>query len=358
MKTFDKYIGRTVLGGILIVLLVLVGLFTFFDFIDEVDDIGKQNYGLWQAITYVGLKIPRYIYDLFPTATLLGSLLGLGTLANNSELTVMRAAGISTTRIVFSVLKVGIVLTLLTMLIGETIAPRSGQYATDMRSTTQSEHENHQMVFTTRYGFWARDGNDFINIRTIYPDGGFGGVALYKFDDTQQLRTLSYAKNTYYQNEQWTLYDVERTQIEPTQVTRQHLKSITWDAILSPDLIKIVVIRPHKLSSWGLYKYIQYLKQSEQRTTQYELAFWTRLSYPLVGITMIFLAIPFVFGSLRSVSVGQRILVGALLGVGFHMFNQTIGNIGLVYNISPIFCAFLPPLLFLVLAIIMIRRAL
>ncbi len=356
MKKFDKYIGKNVLAGILIVLLVLVGLFTFFAFIDEVDDIGKQRYGLWEAIEYVLLEIPGYVYDLFPTAALLGSLLGLGQLANNNELTVMRAAGVSIVRIAVSALKVGFGLTLIVMVIGETLAPFSGQYAKSMRATAQSEHEHQQMVFSSRYGFWAHDGNNFINIRTIYPDGGFGIISLYEFDDSQRLRALIYARIAYYEDGQWLLKDVEKTNIYVIKVTREFLKETTWDAILKPELVKIVVVRPHQLSSFGLSKYIDYLKQNGQRTTQYELAFWTRLSYPLVSITMTLLAIPFVFGSLRSVSVGQRILVGALLGVGFHMLNQATGNMGLVYGIYPAVSALLPPVLFLVLAIVMMRR--
>ena len=356
MKKIDKYIGKMVFASILIVLLVLVGLFTFFAFIDEVDDIGKQRYGLWQAIEYVVLEVPRHIYDLFPSAALLGSLLGLGLLANNSELTVIRAAGISILRIAASVLKIGLLLTLIAMLIGETLAPMSGQYANSMRAQAQSEHEHQQMVFSSRYGFWARDGLNFINIRTIFPDGGFGGIALYEFDDDQRLRVLTYARVAYYQNKQWLLKDVEKNYIEPNRITKEYLENSTWEAILNPDLVKIVVIQPHKLSSVGLYKYIQYLKQNGQRSVQYELAFWTRLSYPLTSITMIFIAIPFVFGSLRSVAIGQRILVGALLGVGFHMLNQMTGNIGLVYGLNPALSAWLPPILFLILALILTRR--
>jgi len=356
MNKIDRYIAKSVLAGILIVLLVLVGLFVFFSFIDEVDDIGKQRYGLWEAVQYVILEIPRHIYDLFPSAALLGSLLGLGTLANNSELTVMRAAGVSIMRIALSVLKVGLILTLVTMLIGETIAPQSEQHASSMRSSAQSEHENQQMVFSSRYGFWARDGNDFINIRTIFPDGGFGFISLYEFDAAQHLRALTYAKKAYYQDGQWILKEVEKHTISATQVTREFSESTTWEAVLNPELVKIVVVRPQKLSSLGLHKYIQYLRQNGRRTAQYELAFWTRLSYPLVGITMIFLAIPFIFGTLRSVSIGQRILVGALLGVGFHMLNQTTGNLGLVYGISPAISAFLPATIFLFIAIILMRR--
>jgi lipopolysaccharide export system permease protein len=356
MKTIDKYISQSVLAGILIVLFILVGLFAFFAFIDEIDDIGKQRYGLWEAIQYVVLEIPRHIYDLFPTAALLGTLLGLGILANNSELIVMRAAGVSIVRIALSVLRIGLTLTILVMLIGETLAPMSGQYANNMRSIAQSTHDHQQMVFNRRYGFWARDQFDFINIRTIYPDGGFGWIALYEFDADQRLRAITNASKAYYQNGQWKLYDVTRTQFEPTFVTRQHLETTTWNAILKPEIIKNVVIRPQQLSSLGLYKYIEYLRQNDQRTAQYELAFWTRLNYPLISITMIFLAIPFVFGSLRSVSGGQRFLVGALIGVGFHMLNQTTNNLGLVYDINPALSAFLPPIVFLVIAIIMMRR--
>jgi len=356
MKKLDKYIGQMVLAGILIVLLVLVGLFSFFAFIEEMDDIGKQRYGLWEATQYVLLEMPRYIYDLFPISALLGSLLGLGMLANHNELTVMRGAGVSVVRIGGAVLQRGLVLLLLALMIGETLAPLSSQYAKEMRATAQSEHAQQQMAFNSRYGFWARDGHDFINIRTIFPDGRFGELALYEFDETRHLTALTRAKTAFYENGQWQLEQVEKHQITDTQITHYHLTKSSWQAVLKPELVKIVVVRPDKLSSRGLYKYIQYLQENGQNTEQYELAFWTRLSYPLMSITMISLAVPFVFGQLRSISIWQRISVGALLGIGFHMFNQMVGNIGLVYKINPIFSAFLPALLFLILAILLMRR--
>jgi len=357
MKIFDKYLAKTVFTMIFIVLLVLVGLFTFFAFIDEIDDIGKQRYGIWQAIQYVLLEIPRHVYDLFPVSALLGSLLGLGILANQGELTVLRAAGVSITRIAFAILKVGLVLLLLVMLIGEFLAPYSGQYAKDMRAIAQSEHQQQQMVFSSHYGFWARDERDFINIRTIFPDGRFGHITLYQFDRHWRLKTLIRARTATYKNQHWLLDHVEVNTIKPTTIQRQRLAHITWEAMLNPELVKIVVVQPDQLSSFGLYQYIQYLQQSGQRYARYQLAFWIRLSYPLTSITMIFIAIPFVFGQLRSIAIGQRLLVGALLGISFHMLTQILGHMGLVYNINPILTAFLPPILFLGLALILMRRA-
>lgn len=354
MKKIDRYIGQTVLGGVLLVLITLVGLFAFFSFIEEMDDIGKHNYGLWQAIEYVLLEVPQNIYDLFPTAMLLGSLIGLGLLANNNELTVLRAAGISVERIAFAVLKVSLITTLIVMLIGEMLAPKTDQYAESFRAIAQSDKQ--QMSFDRRYGFWARDGNHFINIRTILSDGGFGHISLYELDAHQRLRTVTYAQNAYYRDKRWLLERVEKTQVTDTAIERYYANELTWRAVLNPDLVKIVDVRPSKLSSLGLYRYIHYLKENNRRSAEQELALWTRLSYPLISTVMVLLAIPFVFGSLRSVTIGQRILVGALLGIGFFMFNQITGHFSLVYALNPIFNAFLPPLLFLIGTLFLLKR--
>lgn len=354
MVTLDRYISRQILHGIFLVLLILVGLFTLFTLIDEISEIGKNRYGLWQAIQYSLLSIPRQVYDLFPTALLLGSLLSLGTLANNSELTVMRAAGVSILRIVISVLRVGIVLILAVMLIGETLAPYTDDLAKELRLNAQSENQQ-QRHFRGQYGFWARDGQNFINIRSMLTDNTFGNVSLYEFDN-HRLTAIIHAKTAHYQNTQWTLQQVEKIQIEPHQVIRQTLPTLMWQAVLNPELVKIVILRPDKLSGFDLYRYINYLQQNNQRSVEYELAFWRRLSYPLTGATMIFLAVPFVFGSLRSVAIGQRILIGALLGVGFYMINQIMGNVGLVYEFNPLISALFPPILCLSVAMILMRR--
>jgi lipopolysaccharide export system permease protein len=354
MRKLDKYIGHEVLIGIALVLVVLVGLFTFFSFIHEVNEIGKQRYGIWEAVQFVLLEVPHNIYDVFPISVLLGSLIGLGSLASNSELTVMRAAGVSVLRITFSTLRVGLGLTLVVMAIGEFVAPYTEQAATELRSLAQSESE--QMVFNSWYGFWARDGENFINIRRILPNGTFGDVSLYSFDTHQKLNSLVRARTAEYHQGHWQLNEVQKTLFEDSKVRQEQLASFTWNAQLSPELVKIVVLNPYNLSSFDLIKYIDYLSGSEQRTLPYELAFWTRVTYPLISIAMMCIAIPFIFGSLRTVSIGQRILVGALIGIGFYMFNQTMGSVGLVYELNPMLSALFAPVLFSGVALWMMRR--
>ena len=101
---------------------------------------------------------------------------------------------------------------------------------------------------------------------------------------------------------------------------------------------------------------MRYLRDNRQDSAPYELALWGKLMAPLATGVMIFLAIPFVFGPLRSVGMGQRVLVGALVGIGFHIMNQTFQQLGLVYGLSPVLSAVLPTGLFLALGIWMMRR--
>ncbi len=352
MQQLDRYIARHISVATLLVLLVLVGLFLFFTFIEEVQDIGKGHYDSWLAAQYVLMVAPRRIYEFFPMAALLGTLLGLGALANSNELTVMRAAGMSTLRIIGSGMKIGLVFMLPILALGEIVAPQSEQYAQNMRSFAQSG----QTAVQAGKGLWARDGQHFIRIQSIEPGGHVKGLALFEFDEQYGLNTLSHAEDGYYQDGEWVLEGLAQTRFTDQGVEAETLTWIEWESLLSPELISVLILEPSRLSTLELYRYIGYLKNNALQSSAYELTLWQRLIYPALTLIMIFLAAPFVFGSLRNVSIGQRILVGSMLGIVFYLLNRALGYFSVLYGISPILSAVLPPLLFLALGITLMRR--
>ena len=352
MKILDRYLGRVVAISTLAVILVLLALFFLIDFVDQLGDVGKGNYGLLQALHYILLIQPRNIYVLFPLAALLGSLLGLGWLASNSELLVIRAAGVSLGQISLSVMKIGLMMVVGVMFLGEVIAPASEQYAQMQRSIAISD----RITLKTDYGIWTRDGHSFINIRTVFPGQRLGEINIYEFDDRHHLRIATSAKTGRFKKGSWLLEDIVQSHINEDGIVTRQVVRAAWESLLSPDLINVLTVRPERLSTWELYRYITYLRDNNQDAERYELAFWTRSVWPVSTAVMIFLAIPFVFGSLRSVGMGQRILVGGLVGIGFYLFNQTFSQVGLVYNFNPAFSALLPISLFFILAVILVRR--
>lgn len=352
MEIIDKYLARAVLGGVLSVLAVLATLDAIIGFAGDADHIGQAGFTLWTAIEFTLCRIPRQAYALFPLAVLLGTVLGLGSLAGSGELVVIRAAGVSLLRIIFSVMKAAMVLIVLAMVIGEAIAPPLTQYAQIKKARALSQ----QVSLNTDYGLWARDGQVYIHVRRVESDGRLTGIQLYSFDDKQQLLSTIEAASARHHGEEWQLNNVVRTEFSPQGATKQHLRHLTWASLLKPELVDVVSILPEFLSVWKLYDYIGYLKENNLDSGLYELSFWNKVMMPLTIAAMVLLAVPFVFGSRRQGGVGQRIFIGFLVGLTFYIVDQLIGQVSVVYAMPPWLGASFPTILILSLGIYSIRR--
>jgi lipopolysaccharide export system permease protein len=352
LKILNQYVGSAVVGSTLLVVFILLALFSFASFVSELEDVGKGGYDLLQAGEYVVLSLPRMAYELFPVSALLGSMVGLGMMASNNELVVMRAAGVSMWQIVMSVMQAGLILMILAVVLGEVIAPESEQYAQTIRSKALSQ----QTAFKTKNGFWTRDGLRFINVRAILPGGELSRVNIYEFDDQRRLREATSARSASYRNDAWVLKDVKQSIISANQVTTHQLPTMVTSFLMNHDVLEVITIKPKSLSAWGLYKYVNYLNDNELNASSYEMVLWSKIVLPFSTGVMVFLSIPFVFGSLRSVGVGQRILIGTLIGIGFYIFNQIFSYVGLVYKVNPAVSAIIPTIIFFALGMRMLRR--
>ncbi len=352
MRLLDRYIGRSVVGHSLIVLVVLLALYFFSLFITELDSVGRGRYSLLHALGYTLLLIPRQIYELFPMVALLGSMLGLGALANNSELTVIRAAGVSVRRVLGSVIKVGMILVLVVTILGEVVAPRLERHALEWRAGLMQEN----VTVQTRGGLWARDGNTFFQLKNVLTTGIADDVTLYHLDQDFRVSEIVVAQHAVYQGQDWRLMDVLSTRFSEGGITTQHLDSLAWHSSLTPEVVGLVSIPPENLSIWDLAGYISYLTENGLDSGPYELSLWIRIMTPLATAGMVLLAVPFVFGSMRSVALGRRVTVGALVGIGFYMFNAIFSRLGLVYMLPPFFSAALPTVVIYLAWALMMRR--
>ncbi|MET0090867.1 MAG: LPS export ABC transporter permease LptG [Candidatus Thiodiazotropha sp.] len=351
ISLFDRYIGRAVLLPILGVMALLLVLIGFFEVVTELEDV-ERGYTAAMAYTYVLLGLPRFCYELFPVATLLGSLIGLGMLAGNSELMAMRAAGVSIGSIVLSVLKAGLVVLCLVVWLGEYLAPLAEQQAQRMKTEALSD----QVSLNTRYGFWSRDGRAFVNIRQVLPDTQLADLSLYEYDDQDRLKRAIHAQRASHGATGWIMQDVTLSEFSDDRIQVQTLPQMPWKTQLEPKSLDVLTVKPHMLAAWDLWRYIDYLKRNGQAAVSYEVAFWGKLAAPLVTLVMLLLSIPFVFGSLRSVSVGQRVFVGAMLGIVFYLLNRAFSYIAVVYSMNALVATLLPLLLFLGTAMWMFRR--
>jgi len=348
----ERYIGRTVAVGILLALTVVLVLLTLFGFIDELDDVGVGQYGVSDAFVFALMSVPRYTFEAFPIAALIGSLLGLGSLASNSELTAMRAAGISVRRILIAIFKTGLLMMVVVVVLGEWVAPEVQERAQIRRA----ELQHGQVLLRSRYGFWARDGRAFVNIRSILPGTGLRDIYIYEFNDGRELELVTHAAEATFADDRWVLKDLKQSHIGRDGVASRQLEQASWDSLLNPSLLRAVVVDPGLLSAWTLYQYLSFMRENGLDVPAYEVAFWAKVVAPLATLVMLFLGVPFVFGSLRTIGIGQRLFSGMLLGSVFFLLNRLLAYVAVVYHVNPLLAAALPAVAFLVAGAVFLRR--
>ncbi|MDG2959722.1 LPS export ABC transporter permease LptG [Bisgaard Taxon 10/6] len=344
MNTLERYIGKSILGTIFATLLTLVGLSAIIKFVEQFRSVGKGTYDSLQAVLFTVLTIPKDVETFFPMAALLGALIALGNLASRSELIVMQSAGFSRLKIGIAVMKTAIPLVLMTMVIGEWGIPQTEQYARDMRAKAISGGS----LMSVKNSVWAKDGNDFIFVRQVCEDANLKDVYIYHFDN-RQLQRLSHANSATYENGKWQLQQLNVSDIKPDQISTKNYISQEWQTSLTPDKLGIVSLRPTSLSISGLSEYIAFLHQTGQDSKKFELTYWRKLFQPISVGVMMMLALSFIFGPLRSVTAGARIVTGICFGFLFYVINEIFGPLSLVYNVAPIVGALMPSVLFLII---------
>jgi lipopolysaccharide export system permease protein len=351
MRILDRYLAGAVIGGTLLTLAVLLPLLGFFILADEMDAVGTNDYGFGDALLFVTLSLPRYAYQVFPIATLIGALVGLGTLAGRSELVAMRAAGVSIARIVLGALVGGLLLAVAAVIIGEGIAPPAEQRALTLRETAQSG----DTMQVTENGFWARDGDSFINIREVQPGAELRDISIFQVKGTN-LVTATHADSASYRDGNWVLQGIQRSHVSGAGIEVERIDEAGWSSLLDPKLLKVIVVEPHALPVWGLYRYVRFMQQSEQDAGRYQVAFWGKLVHPFLVLAMIFVSIPVLLGSARSSGLGAKVFFGIVIGIAFYLVSRSFQYLALLYGLNPALAAAAPPLLFVAGAMLLLRR--
>lgn len=352
MRLLDRYIASNVFNQFSIVLSVLVSLFVFMEFINELSNINRGGYGIIQIVQYVILSVPKILYEIFPIAALIGAILGLSVMARDSELVVMRSVGVSIRRIIVSTMKVGAILGVIAMILGEVVAPITETKAIKIRA----EAIQNNVKQKTDFGLWMRDEKSFVNIGEVLPDLTLLNVKVFEFDQDDKLRHLSAARNGRFEDGKWILENLERTVINPEDAFSDKVKVAYWETRVSPAILKVFLIQPDQLSIWQLTRYIEHLKENKQETKAYELSFWTKIVTPISTLVMLILAVPFVFRQVRSGSLGRSLFAGIMIGLGFFILNKAFNFFVLLFNIPPLIGAILPTLALFIIGMLLIRR--
>lgn len=352
MKKLDRYIALNIIKSYFLVSLVLASAFGLLDLVKELDDINEGQYRTIDAFIYVFMMLPERMFDMLPVIAMIGSVAALGAMASANELIAIQAAGVSASRISWAAIKTGIILMALAALAAEFILPSLAQRAYTRRTLAVAG----SVAVSTEQGFWFRDEHQFINVGKMLYGRIPAEVSIYTFDGRGNLITFTHAAQITIRKQFWLLQDVVQKQLSSETITTRHRDELIWRPFLSPDEINALVMPLEVLSPSVLHTYAQRLRSHSQDAARYEAAFWRKACLPLAAGAMVLLAVTFVFGPLRSVSSGRRLLVGTGIGIMFYLANQIISYIGLLAHLPAALTALTPVLLALMASIGLMRK--
>jgi len=341
MSTLFRYVSREIISSTLLAMLALLGLFSFFDFISELGDAHTPTYTPLIALGYVTLNTPIRLYELVPVALLIGSLFAWNRFALASEFNVMRTAGLSMNRLLGWMMALGITIGVLTLMLGEYVMPYAEQAAKQLKSRATTGVVAREF----RTGLWAKDGNTFINVQAMHPDASLHGVKLYIFDEAFNLRTLRQAENAVWKDGRWTLRNVIETNIGDDRTITTRQPDMAWESAVTPDLLAVLMVSPERMSIATLQAYVSHLRENHQDAGRYEIALWNKMIYPASAPIMLLLSLAFAYRPPRTGGVGGRLLIGVLLGLGFHLINRLVAQVAQLLDWSAPVAAIVPVLM-------------
>jgi lipopolysaccharide export system permease protein len=370
-STIGRYLAREIATAVVFVLIAFLALFAFFDFINELDDVGRAGYSVAAAAIYVLLTLPSRTYEVMPIAALIGSVYALAQLAAHSEFTAMRASGLSRTRALGELIRLGAWLAVFTALVGEALAPPAERLAQELRLSSLGSAVGGQL----RSGLWIRDSlrdtaGDvqrirFVNVGELMPDATLRRVRILEFDQQMRLSEVVKAEKGRFSGPgAWeltgvttTLYHSVESQ-EPLPLLRTErasAESRTWTSELTPALLSVLMVMPERMSAINLFNYIRHLRENQQNTELHEIAFWKKVVYPLAVIVMMALALPFAYLQSRAGGIGYKVFAGIMLGVAFHFLNGLFSHLGLLNTWPPLVAVSIPSIVAFVVAVGLLR---
>jgi lipopolysaccharide export system permease protein len=341
MLIVDRYILVAVISSILLVVAVLLALTGLITFVGQLDNVGKGDFGIEDAVSFVLLVLPQRAFEFMPVASLLGTLLGLSRLAAHSELIVLRAAGFTPFRLAMSVLSVGALIAVFNAALGEFIAPPLEYYAEQQRALAKFPDLN----ISAEQNIWLMHEGFIINATPRSERDWGGGVYLFDFDDDRDLTSIGRADSaTLGADDRWTLRNIVETRLGVERLEASTEQARTLSEGISPELIRFSDVYPDNMTGRDLSSYIEYLRENDLDTTSYEIAFWNRVAGPVAIILMTLLAMPFAYRFQRESGTNVKMAIGVIIGLIYFLASRTLANSGQVFDIDPMLIAWAPSL--------------
>jgi len=327
----DRYIARSWAGNVTLVLLAFMSIYFLGEFMDLIDDIQQHKVKGKVIVHYYAFHLWQIGFTVAPIAVLVGVLVTLGLLARRNEITAMKAGGISVYRAAGPVLGMGLLASVLLYGMQEWVLPATNKAAAADRNVIKgrpaqsSDQFDRRWVLASDERFYNFDyivERDTARARGVAEPGRDGEFSVYGFSiydvdqKTWELRERLYASRaawngatrTYDLERGWRRTTGERSSYRPFAAQRVRVIGREPGGEIEPPSYFRREEKPSDTMGFGeLRDYIASLEARGFDVAKLRVQLHRKLAFPMVGLVMTLLAVPFSF------VVARR---GALYGIG------------------------------------------
>lgn len=346
MGVLSLYLTRLFLGRFAFILAGLVSLMLVLDFLSESDEVIKSGGGGADAMLhYMWLRLPQILSRSFPMAVLLGALVTMAGLARNSEITAMKAAGVSQLGLMLALAPAAVMVALPQFWIDDRLVPPAvealriwgvGDYEPDFARDPQGN-------------VWLRHHGDIVRIHSIdLARQVLGGVTIFRRDPQGRVEREIQATRALPDNGGWMLYDVTVT--DPAAGEVQRLDHMAWRRAPSAGALLALASHPREMPLSQLRRFAS--QTGTAAGPDYLYAVWLnkRLAMPVATMLILFLAIPLVQGFSRRAGMAAILAVGIAIGFLYFTLDGLVLALGEAGLLPPVLAAWGPTLVFAAVA--------
>ncbi|HLW81686.1 MAG TPA: LPS export ABC transporter permease LptF [Candidatus Acidoferrales bacterium] len=346
---FDLYVLRTFVYWLAIMLAGFMILFDAFTLFDLLGDIAKNHIALSVVVSYFLHLAPMMVYQLAPLAALVATLVTLGLLAKNNEITALKASGVSLFRLSLPLILAGALLTSGMFLLDDTFLPYANQRQDALHD--QIKGRPAQTYFQPAHQWIFGENDKIYNYELFDPyDNLFGGLNVFELDpSTFQMRRRIYATRSYWEPNlnSWVL---ERGWVRDfSGATVTSYKPFVVDSFPEfserPTYFKREVFQYNQMNWRQLRNYIRGLQKAGFQTSRLSIEWHKKFAFPLMSTIIILMSIPF------ALLVGTRGAVGGValaigIAIGYWAIAALFEAMGAVGQLPAFLAAWAPDAIF------------
>ncbi len=307
LRDFAMYLGM-----VLATFLILALVFTFFELLT---DIVRNKVPVIMLAEYLLNLSPSLLYLMAPVAVLLAVLITFGLLEKSSELTAMKATGISIYRAALPVVVVCGIFAAAMFVFDQLYIPHTNKEQEILRNQIKGKPPQTYLQADRKWIFGQN--NDIYYYQLFDPDTNqLGGVSIFEFDpNTFQLTRRIYAAHAHWEASlnKWVFEQGWIRTLSGTSIQEYRTFDVATFNNLheDPGYFKKEVKQSSEMNYEELERYISDLEQSGFDTVRLKVQLQKKLAFPLITLVMAVVAVPFAASGRKGGALG-----GVVIAIG------------------------------------------